>query len=667
MKNLLYPLIMLLGMGFFISCSRPKTIRVASPDRRLTVELLLRDGALSYALYTGKQPLILPSKMGFSLADGTELNRNFEFLGTDTTSVHETWEQPWGESRMVTNQYNQLTCRLRERTSGRNLEVTFRLFNDGVGFRYFFPEQNPSDSLIITEEQTEFRLAGNHWTWWTPVHSENSYYESLPNHTPISIIDTANTPLTIEVNDSLFLAIHEANLTDFASMTLLRTDTASFKSDLVPWSNGVKVYATAPFHSPWRTILVGKNAGELATSHLMLNLNEPNRLTEAYWIKPGKYIGIWWGMHLEKYTWGQGPKHGATTSNTKAYIDFAADHGFSGVLVEGWNSGWDGDWTADGRNFSFTQAYPDFDLKEVAEYGHRKQVQLIGHHETAGAATHYEQQLDAAFQLYRQLGIHTVKTGYVHKYLDGKEWHDGQFGVRHYRKVIETAAQHQIMVNNHEPVKGTGLQRTFPNLMTQEGGRGQEYDAWSADGGNPPAYTTIVPFTRMLAGPFDFTPGTFNFENKARPETRVQTTLAKQLALYVVIYSPLQMASDLPENYVGNPAFRFIEEVPCDWNRTLVLNAKIGHYTTFARQDRNSRDWYVGAITNEQPRQLSIALHFLDPHQSYTATLYTDGPKAHWKSNPYPVDIQQIEVTNQTSLQLNLAPGGGTAIRITPN
>ncbi len=398
----------------------------------------------------------------------------------------------------------------------------------------------------------------------------------------------------------------------------------------------------------------------------MLNLNDPCRLDDISWIKPTKYIGIWWGMHLNKYTWSQGPKHGATTANVKKYIDFASENGIGGVLVEGWNEGWDGNWSEDGTKFSFTKSYPDFDMGKITAYAAMKNVRLTGHHETGGAVTNYENQMEDAFALYHRYGVNTVKTGYVNKYLDGTEWHDGQFGVRHYRNVVETAAKYRIMIDNHEPVKGTGLQRTYPNFMTQEGGRGQEWDAWSTDGGNPPSHTTILPFTRMLAGPFDFTPGTFDFDYIVNKGTRVNTTLAKQLALYVIIFSPLQMASDLPENYAGKPAFEFIKKVPCTWSDTKVLNAEIGKYVTMARKDRNSEEWYIGSITNEEPRTLKINLDFLDDSLDYKAEMYADGANADYKTNPYPVTISATVVNSKMQLILELAAGGGTAIRLVP-
>ncbi|MEE8391240.1 MAG: glycoside hydrolase family 97 catalytic domain-containing protein, partial [Anaerolineae bacterium] len=430
--------------------------------------------------------------------------------------------------------------------------------------------------------------------------------------------------------------------------------------------------------TPWRTIQIAESAGDLITSYLILNLNEPNRLEDVSWIEPGKYVGIWWAMHIDKYTWGSGPTHGATTKNAKGTIDFAAEYGFPGVLIEGWNVGWDGEWYEHGERFSFTTPYEDFDIEELSAYAAAKGVKLIGHHETGAAVMNYEQQLNDAFAYYRDLGIDTVKTGYVgwgqgikrrneEGRLVGLEWHHGQYMVRHYRKVVETAARYHIMLDVHEPIKDTGIRRTYPNMMTREGARGQEYNAWSADGGNPPEHTTILPFTRMLAGPFDFTPGIFDlFFEEYRPHNRVNTTLAKQLALYVVIYSPLHMAADLPENYKDHPAFQFIVDVPVDWQDTKVLHGEIGDYVTIARQDRNSEDWYIGSITDEQGRTLEAACTFLEPERKYVAEIYADGADADWKSDPLSINVYKALVDSNTVLTLRLAPGGGQAIRIRP-
>ncbi|MFT5245015.1 MAG: alpha-glucosidase [Psychroserpens sp.] len=649
------------------NCKKQTQHSISSPDTNICVTVLNENGKLTYEVtYKGKF-VINPSKLGINFKNIEGLNKNLEIIEIKQKIIDEKWDQPWGEFKTVNNNYEEVVISLKEKEGEERLmNITFRVFNDGLGFRYEVPKQPNLDKVIISDELTEFIFSKENEVWWTPVHKENSYYESFYTKSKIAETDTINTPATFETKNGVYLAIHEANLTDYASMTLRKTSNKSYEAELVPWSNGDKVYAIAPFKSPWRTIAITDKLGDLATSTLMLNLNEPCAIEDTSWIEPSKYIGIWWGMHLEKYTWGQGDKHGATTANAKKYIDFASKHGFNGVLIEGWNIGWDGDWTADGTNFNFLESYPDFDIEEVSRYGASKNVRLIGHHETAGAVTHYESQMEDAFKLYHKNAVNAVKTGYVNKYLDGKEWHDGQFGVRHYRKVIETAAKYKIMIDNHEPVKGTGLQRTFPNLMTQEGARGQEYDAWSSDGGNPPAHTTIIPFTRMLAGPFDFTPGTFNFDYESTNKARVQTTLAKQLALYVVIFSPQQMASDLPENYEGVQAFEFIKQVPVIWSDTKVLDAKIGEFVVTARKDWNSNDWYIGAITNEEQRSLSIDLSFLDKEIQYTAEIYTDGKGASYKENPYPIEILTKNVSNKDNLKLLLAPGGGTAIKFTP-
>ncbi len=670
MKNRLLVIGYLMIMsGLFFSCDKHllQPLQVSSPDNTIKVTFSLVEGKPQYTLAKNGKAVIEPSAMGFEIMDHTDSHTRYKLLSYEETSKKETWEQPWGEFRYIEDWHNELTVHLKEKGGKKTLmDIHFRVFNDGAGFRYSFPKQPDLDSAIIKDELTQFTFPEEHQVWWIPVHSENSYYESLYSKNRISETDTINTPATLETADGLYLAIHEANLTDFASMTLRKLNPKQYVSQLVPWSDGAKVYAEAPFESPWRTIIIGEKPGDLVTSTLMLNLNDPCKLEDISWIEPSRYIGIWWGMHLGKYTWGQGPHHGATTENVMKYIDFASENGFDGVLAEGWNYGWDGKWSEDGSKFSFTESYPDFDMDRITSYAAVKNVRLIGHHETGGAVTNYENQMEKAFALYQHYGVNSVKTGYVNKFLDGKEWHDSQFGVRHYRKVMETAAKYHIMIDNHEPVKGTGLQRTYPNLMTQEGGRGQEYDAWSTDGGNPPSHTTILPFTRMLAGPFDFTPGTFNFDYSAVKGTRVNTTLAKQLALYVIIFSPQQMASDLPENYEGNPAFEFIKQVPCTWSDTRVINAEIGKFVTMARKDRNSDEWYVGSITNEEARTIEIDLSFLDENRDYRAEIYADGDGADYRSNPEPVKITTRVVDSGKSLKLALAAGGGTAIRLVP-
>lgn len=669
MRNIRYRYCLLaLASVMLFACSTKKTYKIISPGK--VAELIFEltpSGQPQYSFSSNGKSVIEPSLMGFEFQEIQKMTDGFEVVSTEEKSADETWEQPWGEFKKVRDHHNELIVHLKEsKGEERLVDIIFRVFDDGLGFRYEFPKQPNLGKVKISNEVTQFTFKDNNDVWWIPVHRENSYYESEYRKTPISKTDTINTPATFETKNKLYVAIHEANLTDFASMTLLKTSDKQYKSDLVPWADGVKVYAETPFKTPWRTIVVGKNPGEVATSTIMLNLNEPSKIEDLSWITPSKYIGIWWGMHLEKFTWGQGPKHGATTKNTKDYIDFAAKNNFDGVLVEGWNEGWDGDWTADGSSFSFVKAYPDFNLEEITKYAAMKNVRLIGHHETAGASKHYESQLEDAFKLYQKMGVNSVKTGYVNKYLDKKEWHDSQYGARHYRKVIETAAKYHIMIDNHEPMKGTGLQRTYPNFMSQEGGRGQEYNAWSVDGGNTPEHLTTLPFTRMLSGPFDYTPGNFNFDYKTPSGARVQTTLANQLALYVIIFSPLQMASDLPENYEGKPEFQFIKDVPCTWSDTKVLDSKIGEYTTIVRKDWDEKNWYLGSITNRNARDLKVTLSFLDAGKEYEAEIYADGAGANYKTNPYPVTISKQKVTNKRELNIKLAAGGGTAIKFTP-
>lgn len=640
---------------------------VKSPDGRLVLTADVKNGKPCYELSRGNEPIILPSSLGFRLEDGL-LAEGFKLLACSRDSKDETWEQPWGEERLVRNRYNELTLRLQEKAGkGRRLNIVFRLFDDGLGFRYEFPRQANLKAFRIMDELTEFALPWDAEAWSQPT-NDTKYYEALYTREPVSRKDTVATPMTLEVNDSLYLAIHEADLTDYASLNLTprsgKKGTVRLLTVLTPWQCGVKVYAEAPCVTPWRTVVVADKPAGLITSRLILNLNEPCRLADTSWLEPGRYVGIWWGMHMTDYTWNQGPKHGATTENTRRYIDFAARHGFSGVLVEGWNWGWDGNWTVEGDRFSFTKPYPDYDLEGLQQYALAKGVRLIAHNETGGAATNYEQQLDSAFALYQRLGIRCIKTGYVNPLLDNKELQHSQYGVRHYRKVVETAARYQIMVVNHEPAMPTGLRRTWPNLMSGEGMRGQEYNAWSADGGNPPYHVCILPFTRGLAGPMDFTPGIFNFENKAVPGTHPQTTLAKQLAEYVVLYAPLQMAADMIENYEHHPALSFIESCPTDWERTLVPQAEIGKYVTIARQERGTGNWFVGSVTDAEARTLTLPLDFLEPEATYRLTIYEDGPEADYRTNPYPLAIRQLKVTAESNLQLHLAPGGGAAIRI---
>lgn len=640
---------------------------LTSPDGHLQVTVGIKGGKPFYSVSRDGKPVVNRSYLGFTLHDGT-LDNHFKIVGRSRDSKNETWTQPWGEDRVVNNHYNELKVRLQQTDKRqRQLNIVFRAFNDGIGFRYEFPKQRNLDNFQIMEEMTQIAMPTDAQAWTEPTNG-TKYYEAVWTKNLLSKKDTVNTPITIEVNDSLYMALHEANLTDYASLNYtprhLDGAAVTLVAALTPWQNGVKVYAKAPFVSPWRTILITKKPGDLITSKVMLNLNDPCKITDTSWITTGKYVGIWWGMHMKDYTWAQGPQHGATTANTKRYIDFAAKHNMQGVLVEGWNYGWDGDWTQEGDKFSFTKAYPDYDLEGLQKYALSKGVRLIAHNETGGAATNYENQLDSAFALYQRLGIRAIKTGYVNPMLDNKELQHSQYGIRHYRKVIETAAKYHLMVVNHEPAMPSGLCRTYPNLVSGEGMRGHEYNAWSADCGNPPYHVCILPFTRGLAGSMDFTPGIFNFTNKAVPTTHPQTTLAKQLSEYILLYSPWQMAADMIENYENQPALSFIESVPADWEKTLVLNAEIGKYLTIARKDKASDNWFIGSATDAEARNLTIDLEFLDEGREYMAEIYADGEGADYSTNPYPISYNRVKVTKSSQLTLKLAPSGGAAIRI---
>ncbi len=655
---------------------RAQAIQVASPDGRIRVTVAVRDSQLTYQVDRDRRPLLLPSRLGFEFRGAPPLTRA-RIVDSARASHDEWWTQPWGEVARVRDHYQELAVTVEEPAApGRRYLVRFRVFDDGIGFRYEIPAQPGLQALEITDELTEFSFADNPLAWFIPSDRPRmDRSEMLYTSGPLSLLRFVQTPLTLETRDHRsFVVLHEANLADYARMNLKggAIEGRTLQVDLAPHGDGIRVRGRTPLETPWRTIQIADRAEQLAPSLLGLKLNPPSVLPPSSWIKPMKYVGIWWGMHIGTMTWSSGPKHGATTANAKRYIDFAAANGFGGVLVEGWNTGWDGDWIQNRNAFSFTQAYPDYDLAGVARYARERGVQLIVHNETSGGIENYERQLDSAFALYRSLGVHAIKTGYVTDTVAGGHSHWSQPMVRHYRKVIETAARYGITVDVHEPLHDTGERRTWPNMMTREGARGQEYNAWSGDGGNPPEHETILFFTRLLAGPMDYTPGIFDIRLEAtgRPrgpeEPRVRTTLAKQLALYVVLYSPLQMAADLPEHYEGQPAFQFIRDVAVDWDTTRVLSGRIGDWVAVARRARNTQTWFLGAITDEEPRVLEVPLSFLSPGRRYVAEIYADGPNADWLTNPLPVSITSRGVTSATRLRIAMAAGGGQAIRIRP-
>jgi len=661
-------------MVIFYNCTNKDSLSIKSPNNQLKVQFNAMDNGVFYSLYFKDSLIVRDSKLGFHFKEMDPLEKNLEISGFEYSNSNTTWTQVWGENNNIVDHYNQLIVSLQEKENRkRKFDIVFKVYNDGVGFRYEIPEQKSIDSINITNELTEFNLVENHTGWYIPANFES--YEALYKNESLSEIQSANTPITFESKNGVFMSIHEANLTNYAGMTLEKSknDDFSFHSNLVPWPDGVKVKTKAPMKSPWRTIQISDSAEKLVESNLILNLNEPNKIEDTTWIEPMKYIGVWWGMHLGTHTWTLGEKHGANTKDTKKYIDFAAKHNISGVLVEGWNTGWENWGKKDA--FDFVTPYEDFNLKEVTAYAASKNINFIGHVETGGAAQSFENNFDKIFSLYHNLGVKTVKTGYAGGIQTKGQYHHGQFMVNHYREVVKQAAKYEIMINAHEPIKPTGIRRTFPNMMTREGARGMEWNAWSS--GNPPEHHTILPFTRGLAGPIDYTPGTFdilykNAKNRVKwndlddGTSRVNTTLAKQLGLFVVLYSPLQMASDLIDNYEGQPAFKFIENFAVDWKTSKVLNGKIGDYITVVRKDKNSDDWFLGSITDENKLSFEIELQFLDTDKTYIAEIYADTALSDWKTNPQEIKIFKKEVNSKTILKLNLAPGGGQAIRFTP-
>jgi alpha-glucosidase len=647
--------------------------RVASPDGRNVVELALdHDGRLAYRVARDGKPLLADSRLGFLLRNGRQLLRNLRLESQSSRASDSSWEQPWGERRVVRDHYNELRARFIEADHDRRrFEVVFRAFDDGIGFRYEFPAQPKLGVVEIAEELTEFAIARPATAWWIPAFLGNRE-EYLYRRTPLEEVATAQTPITLRMDDGTHLAIHEAALVDYAGMNLARTEGRTLRAALTPGETA-KVVRRTPFATPWRTIQVADRAGGLVESDLILNLNEPNRLGDVGWFRPAKYVGIWWGMHLDVQSWATGPRHGATTANTMRMIDFAAQHGFRGVLVEGWNVGWDGDWFGNGWNFDFSKPTPDYDLAKLAAYAKSKGVHLIGHDETGCAVSHFQRQIPEAFALYQRLGIDAVKTGYVcdagqierQDAVGGpvlREWPESQWMARHQQYVIEQAARHHIAIDAHEPVKDTGLRRTWPNFVSREGARGMEYNAWG-NPPNPPEHEANLVFTRMLAGPMDFTPGVLSLTGRGGQE--IQSTLAKQLALYVVIYSPIQMAADLPEHYAQHmDAFGFIQDVPTDWETSRALNGEVGDYVTIARKQRGGEDWYLGSVTDEHARTLAVKLDFLDPGRSYEAQIYRDGAGADWHGDARFRFARETRIVGAAdSLTLKLAPGGGEAIR----
>jgi alpha-glucosidase len=651
---------------------------VTSPDRTIVVEFeLVGSGRPLYRVSHDGEPLLADSALGLRFLDAPPLDDGFAVRSVRRRGRDTVWRPVWGEYETVRNRYRELTVDLRERVAPRRaLQLVFRVFDDGVGFRYVLPRQHAIDRFAITSEDTGFQFAGDFTAWWIPAQfGPGSGDEHLWRRTAISEMDAAATPVTVDAGDAGYATVHEADLIDYATMNLApAADAPALRSDLVALPDGVKVRGTAPHDSPWRTLVIGDTPGDLIESTMILNLNEPCAICrrDTSWIEPGKYVGVWWEIHKGQSEWATGAAlpHGATTENAKRYIDFAARHGAEHVLAEGWNEGWATQYTRQ----DFLTPTPDFDLEEVAAYARRKGISWLAHNETGGNASNYLSQIEPAFSLYERLGVRAVKTGYAgDTTIDGVSHnHYDQAMVNHYRDTIRRAARHHLMVEAHEMVKDTGERRTYPNIMTREAVRGIEWEAWSE--GNPPEHLVNIPFTRMVSGPVSYTPGIFETTwdpgGPGRPpwrtleHTRVHSTRAAQLAIYPVYLSGLQMMADIPEHYEGEPELEFLERVPTTWDDTKVLNGRIGDHVTVAR--RSGHDWFVGSMTDENDTTLSVPLRLLAPRTLYVANIYGDAPTTDLETNPDEVQITRLVVSSHDRLVAPMTGGGGQAVHLTP-
>ena len=699
-KKLLLLCNLILISVFQVIAQNDNPLTVASGNVQLHFSLTA-DGIPNYRVLYKDKTIISPSAMGF-VCNEFSFKDGFEVVSSEKKSVSQSWQTVWGQEKNIIDKHEQLVVHLRQTaTPNRLLDIVFRAFDDGVGFRYEFPLQPNLKFFVVAKELTEFNLTGNHKTFWIPGDYDTNEYPytvsklsevdawKLAKTSPDIAVRTApdqyavQTPLMMKTDDGLYVNIHEAALVNYPAMQLhVDRDTYKLSASLVPDVMGNKAYLRSPDHTPWRIIIVSDKATDILASRMILNLNEPSKIADPSWIKPMKFMGVWWEMITGNSNWSYSNnldsldangsliphnKHAANTENVKRYIDFASKQGIKGLLVEGWNIGWE-EWFGYWKEnvFDFVTPYPDFDIKGLAEYAKQKNVHLIMHHETSGAATNYEQRMDTAYRLMNQYGYTSVKTGYVGKIIPRGEYHDGQWMINHYIRVAQKTADYHIMVDMHEPVRPTGLQRTYPNWLACEAARGNEYNAFSPDG-NPPEHETILPFTRLMGGPMDYTPGLFKIKNFNSPNNQIHTTLAKQLALYVVFYSPLQMIADKPENYEGRmDAFQFLKEVPVEWDNSIFIEAEPGEYITIARKEKDAGNWYLGSITGTKKHEAEISLGFLDKGKKYTATIYADADNADWKLNPEAYKITQQTVTAKSIMKLKLAKGGGTAISIKP-
>jgi alpha-glucosidase len=649
------------------SIAREFTQTISSPSKLVEVKFILQqDGLAFWSLKYKGDTIFNYSSLGFVLKGNDSLNR-FRWIKNKTKYKNENWKPVWGQSSLIKNEYNEIKIELRD-FKGRLLNFYMRAYDDGFAFRYETPNQPGITDIVIMSEESRISFNGKYECWWS--WADYNTLEKLFYHTPLDSATHVATPFTLKRSNNVYLSIHEAAIENYSTMTLKRDGEQNYKINLAPWADGTLVKTKTPMFSPWRAIIIADKPGGLIESNLITNLNDTCQIKDVSWIKPMTYVGIWWEMHLGISKWILGEKHGATTENAKRYIDFASKHYVKGVLIEGWNTGWENWGKKDA--FDFVTPYKDFNLKEVVKYAKTKGVEIIGHHETGGDTESYEKHIEEAFAFYKMLGINIVKTGYAGPVVPVGEYHHGQCMVQHYNKVMKLAAKYKLMLDVHEPIVLSGLSRTYPNLMTAEGVRGMEWNAWSD--GNPPSHTCTLPFTRGIAGPMDYTPGIFDIDLSAHSKERekwnsldkgnsaVHSTIANQLALMLVLYSPLQMAADLPENYEGNKAFSFIENLPTTWDETKVIDASIGEYLIIARRKENN--WFVGAITNENKRELIISLNFLENNKEYNANIYSDGNDADFETNPESLLINEMKIVSTDSVTLKLARGGGACLKI---
>ena len=676
---------------------------IQSPNGNVKLDFDLVDGKAVYQLSFKNKEVVKPSRLGFEIKNQPTLMDGFRLVSTKTDSFDEYWVPVWGEESKIRNQYNELEVTINQTSTDRTLVIRFRVFDDGLGFRYEFPTQPELGHFVIKEEKTQFAMSGNHTAFWIAGDYETQEYDYTESKLSeirelMEKAVTANlsqkpfsptgvqTSLMMKSADGLYINLHEAALIDYSTMHLNLDDkNFTFESWLTPDVNGDKGYLQSPFNTPWRTVIVSDDARDILSSRMTYNLNEPSKIKDTSWIKPMKYIGVWWEMITGKSSWAYtdefpavrlgetdfskakpNGKHGANTPNVKRYIDFAAAHGFSGVLVEGWNIGWE-DWFGNSKDyvFDFLTPYPDFDLEGIRDYAKSKGVEMVMHHETSSSVRNYERHMDRAYQFMKDNGYNAVKSGYVGDILPRGENHYSQWIVNHYQYAVEKAADYQIMVNAHEAVRPTGIARTWPNLIANESARGTEYQAF---GGSKPNHVTVLPFTRQIGGPMDYTPGIFEMDiSKINPENNswVNSTIANQLALYVTMYSPLQMAADLPENYERfMDAFQFIKEVAIDWDESKYLEAEPGYFITVARKEKGSNNWFVGNVNGVPVRTSTISFDFLDADKTYIATIYADAKDSHYRNNPQAYTIRKVVVSNKSTLSQESAPGGGYAISI---